>query len=330
MHASPIPVLVLATGGTILSEGDSPEQMAGYRLQGLEADDLLDALPGLTDLDDIDLTVETIASIDSGSMVSRLWLDLLRRIEDALEVAPETRIVVIHGTDTLEETAFFLWSTLPEDVTVVLTGAMRPASALSADGPINLWNALLAARAGVKGVSVLMNDTLFSGGALTKSHPTHVNAFSPTLGSTLGHVTDGVVAVTGAHPDGAGTFADQVDALMTMETLPEVPVFVAHCDATDNLIHLWLDHQFTLPEYDRTMGFVYAGTGNGTIHANQLDGLERAFEHGFLVALTSRIPQGLLLKDYTQSGLLFCPERTLWQARTQVAIQLALEKAELN
>lgn len=327
MLASPHPVLVLATGGTILSEGDRPDQMAGYSLKGLESRDLLAALPGLDDLTDITLDVETVANIDSGSMESRVWMPLLKRIHEALEEDPDTRVVVIHGTDTLEETAFFLWSTLPEDATVVLTGAMRPASAISADGPINLWNSILAARAGVKGVSVLINDTLYSGGAVTKSHPTHVNAFSSTLGSTLGHVTDGDVVVTGAHPDGAGSFAEHVDSLVTLPKLPSVPVFVSHCDANDDLINLWIDRQFELSESDRTMGFVYAGAGNASIHESQRLGLERAIEQGFLVALSSRIPQGMLLKDYENSGLRLYQARTVWQARTLLALELAVEMA---
>ena len=136
-------ILVLATGGTIVSSGASRTQMTGYSLQGLRVDDIIEAVPNVNNIADIE--VHTVCNIPSSAINAHIWLDLARTIENVARREEIQGIVVTHGTDTMEETAFFLNLVLKTKKPVVLTGAMRPATALSADGPLNLYNAVTVA-----------------------------------------------------------------------------------------------------------------------------------------------------------------------------------------
>ena len=156
-------IVVLATGGTIVSSGASAVQVTGYSIDKVRVDDILATVPALSDIARIE--AEQISNIDSGSMTSAVWLKLASRIE-ALASDPDVAgFVVTHGTDTMEETAFFLHLMLHTAKPVVFTGAMRPATAVSADGPFNLYNAVRAAAApesAGKGVLIVFNDRIYS------------------------------------------------------------------------------------------------------------------------------------------------------------------------
>lgn len=177
-------IVVLATGGTIVSSGASAVQVTGYSIDKVRVDDILATVPALSDIARIE--AEQISNIDSGSMTSAVWLKLASRIE-ALASDPDVAgFVVTHGTDTMEETAFFLHLTLHTAKPVVFTGAMRPATAVSADGPFNLYNAVRAAAApesAGKGVLIVFNDRIYSARFAAKRHPTNPDAFG---GATSG------------------------------------------------------------------------------------------------------------------------------------------------
>ena len=139
---------LLATGGTIAGRAMSDTATTGYRAGALSVDDLVASVPGIRDA--ADLTGETISSIDSKDMTENIWCTLSCRIRELERNGRTDGIIVIHGTDTMEETAYFLELTTEHRIPVVLTGAMRPATAVSADGPMNLLNAVrLAGRDGL-------------------------------------------------------------------------------------------------------------------------------------------------------------------------------------
>ena len=178
-------VVILATGGTIVSSGASATQMTGYSIQGLGVEDLLSAVPMLADVADVEAA--QVSNIDSSSMTSEVWLKLANAVEEALRREDVSGVVITHGTDTMEETAFFLNLVVKSEKPVVLTGAMRPATALSGRGaPQPSQRRSHRGRSGEaagRGVLIALNDVIVSARDATKTHPTNVATFrGPDLG----------------------------------------------------------------------------------------------------------------------------------------------------
>ena len=184
-------VVILATGGTIAGSAADDTATTGYQAGALGIDVLVAAVPEVRDFAQI--TGEQLASLDSKDMSDEVWLKLSRRVNELLAKEDVDGIVITHGTDTLEETAYFLNLTVQSKKPVVLTGAMRPATAISADGPMNLLNAVrLAAnpQAFDRGVLVCLNDQIDSARHVTKTHTTSLDTFKSPLGP-LGCMNDG-------------------------------------------------------------------------------------------------------------------------------------------
>src|SRR5436190_24067597 len=155
-------IIILATGGTIAGAQASTSD-AGYKSGTFSVDNLIAAVPAMKDIAEVG--GEQIASIGSQTMNDEVWLKLAKRINELLATPDVDGIVVTHGTDTLEETAYFLHLVVSSDKPVVLVGSMRPATAISADGPLNLYNAVGVAvdpQARGRGVMVVINDQIFS------------------------------------------------------------------------------------------------------------------------------------------------------------------------
>ncbi len=172
-------IVILATGGTIAGAVDSSLQTTGYQAGVLSIESLLQSVPELADL--ANLESEQIANIDSADMSDEIWLTLAKRVNALLKSSQVDGVVITHGTDTMEESAFFLHLVAKSDKPIVFVGAMRPSSALSADGPKNLYNAIsLAAnpKSKGKGVMVVMNDRIQSARYVSKIHTLNVNAFA--------------------------------------------------------------------------------------------------------------------------------------------------------
>jgi L-asparaginase len=170
-------VHILATGGTIAGRAGS-EVEAGYRSGEVTVQGLIDAVPGLRAL--ASLTGEQVAQVGSQDMSDGLWLKLAARVNALYASDHADGVVITHGTDTAEETGFFLHLTVKSDRPVVLTGAMRPATSLSSDGPLNLYNAVGVAadpEARGRGAIVAVNDDLHSARDVTKSNTTDVQTF---------------------------------------------------------------------------------------------------------------------------------------------------------
>ena len=172
-------VKILATGGTIAGAQASTSD-AGYKSGTFSVENLITAVPAMKEVADV--SGEQIANIGSQTMNDAVWLKLAKRINEVL-VSPDTDgVVITHGTDTMEETAYFLNLVVNSDKPVVLVGSMRPATAISADGPLNLYNAVGVAadpEAKNRGVMVVINDLIFSGRDVIKTHTTAVETFRP-------------------------------------------------------------------------------------------------------------------------------------------------------
>lgn len=180
-------VRVLATGGTIA--GSAQGSTSSYQAGVVPIGDILRTVPGLNEIANV--SAEQVANVGSYDMDQVLWLRLFGRIQAAVSDPEISGVIITHGTDTLEETAYFLSLVLPSTKPVVLIGSMRPGSTVSADGPQNLLDAARVAtsdQARNRGVLVVMNDTIFDPMSVTKLDVRHVNAFGAPSRGPLGEV----------------------------------------------------------------------------------------------------------------------------------------------
>ncbi|SAL79528.1 L-asparaginase II [Caballeronia arvi] len=287
MKPSSLPrIAVLATGGTIAGQAGDASKTAGYKAGVVGVDKLLDAVPALSSVARIQ--AEQIASIDSKDMSAALWTTLARRIDALLAQDDIDGVVVTHGTDTLEETAYLLHLTVKSAKPVVLTAAMRPSTALSADGPLNLLNAVtVAASASAKGQGVLVafNNQIHSARDVTKTSTYAVDAFRSPETGVLGFVQDGRVEFqrTVVRPHTSASEFAMVDQW------PMVEIVTSHADASRVMVDALVAAG--------VKGIVVAGTGNGSMHATLTHALGDAVKQGVAVVRASRVGSGHVMRN---------------------------------
>jgi L-asparaginase len=300
-------VVVLGTGGTIAGTAQSADEALSYNSAQLGVKALLEAVPGLSCLP-VDLLSEQVAQLDSKDMGFDVLHALARRVLHCLLQAEVAAVVITHGTDTLEETAFFLHATLPPesllDKSVVLTCAMRPATSKEADGPQNLLDAVtLASLADISGLFVVCAGQIHSGLHVQKVHPYRLNAFDSGDVRPLGTIQAGsVVMLTGQEPGGeSGSQPDAnfwrggssfaVIANDKAATWPRVEIIMSHTGADGRMVDGLLA-EFVANEAGAVLGIVVAGTGNGTVHGALEAALVRARIAGVRVWRSSRCAYG--------------------------------------
>ncbi len=283
-HALPR-VIVLATGGTIAGQSD-PRAADAYNAGSVGAQQLIKAVPGIEKL--AQLTTEQVASIGSQDMNDAVWFQLARRIQQISDNNEADAIVITHGTDTLEETAFFLDKVLHTDKPVVLVGSMRPSNATSADGPGNLYEAVEVAastQAKGRGVMIVLNDKIESARWATKTNTTSVETFrSPDSGS-IGYVDPASVRfVDSQHePRHAGL------SLPAGNALPRVEIIYSH----SNMDGEQIDEAVA----NHAKGIVLAGVGDGNTSIAALAALERAVHKGVVVVRSTRVGSGFVNRN---------------------------------
>jgi len=276
-------IVVLGTGGTIAGRADSAQDNLGYRAAEVGVDDLLRGVPRAHGLA---LVTEQVAQVDSKDMDFPVWLALAGRCAHWLGREDVAGIVITHGTDTMEETAFFLQSVLAPARPVVLTGAMRPATSAAADGPQNLADALLVAAApGARGVCVAFGGAVHSALDVQKVHGWRVDAFSSGDAGVIAWVEDARLRVLRAWPAGEPLF--EPARLPPPAGWPRVEIVMSHAGASGATVDALVR--------DGVAGLVVAGTGNGTVHHALEEALLRAREQGVAVRRASRCVQGRVL-----------------------------------
>jgi len=313
-HALPR-IAVVATGGTIAGAAPDATQTTGYQAGVIGVEQLLAAVPGLGAIARVH--AEQIASIDSKDMTPALWTQLARRVNALLASDDVDGVVITHGTDTLEETAYLLHLSVDSTKPVVLTAAMRPASALSADGPLNLLNAVTvaahAAAAG-QGVLVAFNNRIHCARDVTKVSTSAVDAFqSPEVGA-LGWVQDGRVEF-----QRRALRAHTVDAeLAVVDAWPAVEIVASYAGASRVTVDALVA--------SGVRGIVVAGTGNGSIHATLQQALAEAAAQGVAVVRASRVGSGHVMRNgaATDDALGFVAAGTLNPYKARVLLMLAL------
>ncbi|MDO5530746.1 asparaginase [Sutterella sp.] len=320
MTSSSLPRIALfATGGTIVSSGADALQMTGYRIGDFTVDALLSAVPQLAQVARIE--AREIARIDSMSMTSQVWKDLGAAIAEAAADPDIAGIVVTHGTDTMEETAWFTHLTAKTEKPIVFTGAMRPATALAADGPLNLLNAVRIAAdpaARGRGVLIALNDVILSARDAMKTNPTNVAAFSGLVQGPLGLVAGDAIVWLGRpeRPFGLGT-PFSVEQFSRPRRLPRVDILYSHADDDGVLVRAAVAA--------RAEVIVHAGTGNGSIHEECEKALAEAAADNVFIIRASRVPGGCVtpgLAEWQERG--YIPAGTLSPQKCRILAMLVL------
>jgi len=278
-------VIVLATGGTIAGQSD-PRAADAYNAGSVGAQQLIKAVPGIDKL--ARLSTEQVASIGSQDMNDSVWFQLARRIQQISDKNEADAVIITHGTDTLEETAFFLDKVLHTDKPVVLVGSMRPSNAISADGPNNLYEAVEVAscdKASGRGVMIVLNDRIEGARWATKTNTTSVQTFrSPDSGS-IGYVDPASVRfMTSQHAPHYARLA-----LPAAGTLPRVEIIYGH----SNMDGMQIDDAVS----NNAKGIVLAGVGDGNTSIAALAALERAVKKGVVVVRSTRVGSGFVNRN---------------------------------
>jgi len=313
-------VIILATGGTIAGVGASSDR-AGYEAGKIPVDQLVGAIPTVKKIATI--TGEQISSVGSQDMTIDIWKKLAVRINEIIAKKEADGIVITHGTDTQEETAYFLDLVVPSSMPVVLTGSMRPSTAISADGPKNLYDAITVAidpKSKGRGVLVSFNEGIFDGREVMKMSTTFTNAFGSPNTGPIGHAYDGKVeyyanAVREKDPKSPVT--------ITADTkLPRVDIVYMYADAPSDMIDMLVAKKVD--------GIVIAGVGNGNFNKTYMDAVKRAVAAGVIVCRASRAPSGRVLLhdeiDDDKLGTIVSDDLTPQKAR--VLLMLALTKTK--
>lgn len=276
-------IVVLATGGTIAGRAASAQDNVGYQAAQVAAADLLQGLPvpaGHT------VEAEQVAQLDSKDMDAPTWQHLVQRLAHHL-ARPDVRgVVITHGTDTLEETAWLLHRVLAPSKPVVLTAAMRPATSLQADGPQNLVDALtVAATDGAAGVVAVLAGQVHGAADVRKLHSYRLDAFSSGDAGVVAQVVEGRVHRRRDWPAGQALGAALLPADATR--WPWVEVVTSHAGARGDAVRALVAAG--------VQGLVVAGTGQGTVHQALQAALDEAMARGVAVRLCTRCAAGPVL-----------------------------------
>ena len=276
---------------------------------------LLDAVPEVNKIANV--TGEQIVKIGSQDMNDAVWLTLAKRINELLKRDDVDGIVITHGTDTMEETAFFLNLTVKSDKPVVLVGAMRPSTAMSADGPLNLYTAAAKESKG-KGVVIAMNGLILGAQGATKMNTVDVQTFQSPNSGALGYVLNGKVSYN-MESLKRHTTKSEFD-VTNLDKLPKVGIVYSYSNVDADVMTPFLNGGY--------QGIVHAGVGNGNIHQNLFPMLEKARKQGILVVRSSRVPTGPITLDaeVDDNKYQFVASQELNPQKARVLLMLALTK----
>ena len=288
--SSPQYIVILGTGGTIAGLSANASDNIGYTAAQVGVDQLVAAIPSLTDAGPV--LTEQVAQIDSKDMSFGIWTLLAGKVADYLAREDVRGIVITHGTDTIEETAFFLQTVVESGKPVVLTCAMRPASALVPDGPQNVIDALAVARhPGASGVTVVCAGTIHSAIDVQKVHTYQLDAFSSGDGGPIGFIEEGKLRLVRNWP-----LAQLVPANLAIKMIvdltnpanwPRVEIVMNYAGASGATVQALMAQG--------VRGLVVACTGNGTLHHDLEAALLQVRAEGVRVVRATRCVNGRVL-----------------------------------
>jgi L-asparaginase len=311
-------VTIIATGGTIAGEAATSVQSA-YSSGQVGVETLIKAVPTLGKIAKV--SGEQISNVGSQDMSDEIWLKLAKRINELANSPGVDGIVITHGTDTMEETAYFLHLTVKTRKPVVLTGSMRPSSALSADGPLNIYNAVAVAGdpdAAGRGVLVTINDQIHSAHDITKTNTTSVETFMSPFRGLIGKCSYGVNQYFRG-PFMKHTFESEFN-VDSASKLPRVDILYVYEDMPGDPVDAAVKAG--------AQGIVVAGVGNGNMPKAVMDALSRASSGGVIVVRASRVPTGYVGRnvEVDDDKLNFVAAEELNPPKARVLLRLALMK----
>ena len=312
-------IVIVATGGTIAGAAESTTA-AGYQSGAVAVDVLINAVPQMKKFADV--RGVQVSSVGSQDMNDELWVKLAAEVNRLLAEPDVDGVAITHGTDTMEETAYFLNLVVKSDKPVVLTGSMRPSTSLSADGPLNIYNAVGVAsdpRARGRGVLIVANDDIHGARAITKRHTTDVETFvSPEaglIGVCLFDDREFSRSPARAHPKGT-PFTVSVG-----QALPRVDVIYAHAGMSPDLIDAAVANG--------AKGLVIAGVGDGNMTSPALEAVKRAIAKGVAVVRSSRVGEGIIRRniEINDDEIGTVASKELNPSKARVLLKLALTQS---
>ena len=317
-------IVILATGGTIAGAAATGTQ-SGYTSGAVTIDAMLAAVPGIDKVAKV--KGEQIANVGSQDMSFDVLLKVVKRINELTSKGDVDGIVITHGTDTMEESAFFLNLTAKTKKPVVLVGSMRPSTAVSADGPLNLYNAIAVAsdpQAKGRGVLVVMNDEIHAAHSLTKMSTTAVETFQSPRRGLVGTTNYGTQDYFNS-PTWKHTTDSEFD-VSKVTKMPRVDILVACVDMSADLIDA--------AAASGAKGIVIAGVGNGNMNKAAVDAAARVAKQGVIVVRSSRVPTGLIGRNVElnddQLGFIASNELNPQKARILLSLALLKERSLAN
>lgn len=309
-------IKILATGGTIAGAQASQSEY-GYKAGAFNVEDLINAVPQARDLADI--TGEQVVNIGSQDMNDAVWLKLGQRVNEVLQSPDTDAVVITHGTDTMEETGYFLDLVVKSDKPVILVGSMRPATGISADGPMNLYNAVAVAadpKAKGRGVLVVMNDYIFPARSVVKINTSNVDAFRSPNRGPAGLANTGKLTWFEV-PDGRRGTRSQF-SIAGVTALPRVDIVYAYANMSPDLIDAAVANG--------ARGIVLAGVGDGNATTEAINKLAEVAKKGVVVVRSTRVVSGLTYRnnEVDDDKLGFVAALEFNPAKSRVLLQQAL------
>ena len=315
-------IKVLATGGTIAG-AQTTQAEAGYTSGKFSVDDLIRAVPQLKDI--AEMSGEQVANIGSQTMNNEVWLKLATRINELLSESETDGIVITHGTDTMEETGYFLSLVVKSDKPVVMVGSMRPATAISADGNMNLYNAVAVAanpNAKGRGPLIVINDEIHYGREAEKMNATQLDTFRSPNRGRAGVVNNGKAfffnPIATRHTSQSEFSVNQ----MKPEDLPRVEVVYSYANLGRDMI----DHLTK----NGVKGIVLAGVGDGNTTDAALAALQDAAKKGVAVVRSTRTGSGIVDRnvEVNDDKLGFIAAKELNPQKARVLLMVGLTKTK--
>jgi len=313
-------IKVLATGGTIAG-AQATQADAGYKSGTFSVDDLIKAVPQLKKI--AEMTGEQVANIGSQTMNHEVWLKLAGRVNEVLKSDDTDGVVITHGTDTMEETGYFLSLLVKSDKPVVLVGSMRPATAISADGPINLYNGVALAgnpEARGRGPLIVINDTIHYARETQKMHSTRMDTFQSPNRGIAGMMNTGKAFFYSANTVRHTTKSEFSLSGLTVASLPRVEVVYSYANLGGELIDALVSQG--------VKGIVLAGVGDGNSTDAAIAALEKAAKKGVAVVRCSRTGSGVVDRnvEINDDKLGFIAGMELNAQKARILLMLGLSK----
>lgn len=313
-------IRIIATGGTIAGVSKSSTE-SNYKAGELGIFQLLEAVPEVKQIADV--SGEQLVKIGSQDMNDDVWLKLAKRINELLNKENYDGVVITHGTDTMEETAYFLNLTVNSVKPVIMVGAMRPATGMSADGPLNLYNAVVIAadkNAQNRGVMVSMNEIILDAKDVIKTSTTAVETFQGANYGKLGYLHNGKVFFS-RKPENKHT-SQSVFNVDNLKTLPKVGIVYGYANMSELPMKSFIDAKFD--------GIVYAGVGNGNFYHTLFEMAINAQKKGIQIVRSSRVPTGATTLDaeVDDAKYNFVAAQALNPQKARVLLMLSLTKTK--